>query len=123
MDLIAPPSMAGYQRIRSVGILISRDKYKQPRADGLEEKVLGCRILCYAFIIMVPKLLVASAALFILSGCCRLFGICSSIHVHTSISSPRQFTQQEMQGTTVATNMPGFAVEPTVPQTASAGSL
>ena len=27
------------------------------------------------------------------SGCCQLFGVCTSASVHTSISSPQQFAQ------------------------------
>ena len=37
------------------------------------------------------------AALFLspLSGCCRYLGVCASASVHTSISSPQQFAQQD----------------------------
>ena len=43
---------------------------------------------------MVPKLLISVAALYLLSGCCRYLGICTSASVHTSITSPQQFVQQ-----------------------------
>jgi hypothetical protein len=43
---------------------------------------------------MNPKLLISVAALCLLSGCCRYLGICTSASVHTSITSPQQFTQQ-----------------------------
>lgn len=42
---------------------------------------------------MLVKLLVPVAALFMLSGCCRYLGICTSASIHTSISSPVQFAQ------------------------------
>ena len=41
------------------------------------------------------KLLSALVAIFTLSGCCELFGICTSVSVHSSISSPRQFAQAD----------------------------
>jgi hypothetical protein len=36
------------------------------------------------------KLLSVSIAIFTLSGCCELFGVCTSVAVHSSIDSPRQ---------------------------------
>jgi hypothetical protein len=39
------------------------------------------------------KLLAASIAIFMFSGCCELFGVCTSVAVHSSISSPRQFAR------------------------------
>jgi hypothetical protein len=30
---------------------------------------------------------------FLMSGCCELFGICTSVNVHTSISSPEKFAE------------------------------
>ena len=46
---------------------------------------------------MMLKLFVPFAALFLLplSGCCRYLGLCASASVHTSISSPQQFAQQD----------------------------
>jgi hypothetical protein len=46
---------------------------------------------------MMLKLFVPFAALFLLSlsGCCRVFGLCASASVSTSISSPQQFAQQD----------------------------
>ncbi len=41
------------------------------------------------------KLLTASLAIFMFSGCCELFGICTSVAVHSSISSPQQFAQAD----------------------------
>jgi hypothetical protein len=41
------------------------------------------------------KLLVPITALLALSGCCQLFGVCTSASVHTSISLPQQFAQQD----------------------------
>lgn len=41
------------------------------------------------------KLLLASVSIFMLSGCCELFGICTSVSVNSSISSPRQFARAD----------------------------
>ena len=41
------------------------------------------------------KVLAASIAIFALSGCCELFGVCTSVAVHSSISSPRQFARAD----------------------------
>ena len=48
---------------------------------------------------MTVKLFVPSTAVLLLSlsGCCRVFGICTSASVHTSISSPR--LSQQADGT------------------------
>jgi len=35
------------------------------------------------------------APLLILSGCCRVFGICTSVDVHTSIDRPENVALQE----------------------------
>jgi hypothetical protein len=43
---------------------------------------------------LMLKLLLPLTALFAISGCCQLFGVCTSASVHTSISSPNQFVQQ-----------------------------
>jgi hypothetical protein len=43
----------------------------------------------------MSKLLVPLAALFLMSGCCRVFGICASASVHTSVASPEEFAQQD----------------------------
>jgi hypothetical protein len=46
---------------------------------------------------MMLKLFVPFTALFLLSlpGCCRYLGLCASASVHTSISAPQQFAQQD----------------------------
>lgn len=46
---------------------------------------------------MMFKLFVPFGALFLLSlsGCCRYLGLCASASVHTSISAPQQFAQQD----------------------------
>jgi hypothetical protein len=31
------------------------------------------------------------------SGCCELFGLCTSVSVHTSADSPNQFTGSDLQ--------------------------
>jgi len=41
------------------------------------------------------KLLLPLTALLAISGCCQLFGVCTSASVHTSISSPQKFAQQD----------------------------
>jgi len=41
------------------------------------------------------KFVVLLAPLLILSGCCRVFGICTSVDVHTSIERPENVAQQE----------------------------
>ena len=43
---------------------------------------------------LMLKLLLPLTALFAISGCCQLFGVCTSASVHTSISSPNQFVRQ-----------------------------
>jgi hypothetical protein len=42
---------------------------------------------------MSPKIAVSAAALSLLSlsGCCRFFGICTSVAVHTSITPTRSY--------------------------------
>jgi len=66
---------------------------------------------------MMIKLFVSFAALLLLSGCCRVLGICTSASVHTSISSTQEFTQQDsLQGNQL---VPGGAVlteAPVMPQ-------
>ena len=41
------------------------------------------------------KLALSLAALLMTSGCCQLFGVCTSASVHTSISSGQRFVQQD----------------------------
>lgn len=44
----------------------------------------------------MPRLLSASIAIFTLltfSGCCEIFGICTSVSVHSSLSSPQKFAR------------------------------
>ena len=41
------------------------------------------------------KVVVLLAPLLILSGCCQVFGICTSVDVHTSIDGPENVAQQE----------------------------
>ena len=41
------------------------------------------------------KFVVPLAPLLILSGCCRVFGICASVDVHTSIDRPENVALQE----------------------------
>ena len=40
------------------------------------------------------KLVAVLAPVLILSGCCQLFGICTSVDVHTSIDRPDNVAQQ-----------------------------
>jgi len=42
---------------------------------------------------MNPKIVVSAVAIILLSlsGCCRLFGVCTSVAVHTSITPTRSF--------------------------------
>ena len=42
------------------------------------------------------KFVVLLAPLLILSGCCQVFGICTSVEVHTSIDHPENVAQQEL---------------------------
>jgi len=41
------------------------------------------------------KFVVLLAPLLILSGCCQIFGICTSVDVHTSLDRPETVAQQE----------------------------
>jgi hypothetical protein len=43
---------------------------------------------------MTAKLAIALTASFFLSGCCEIFGICTSVNVHTAIDPPYQVAQQ-----------------------------
>jgi hypothetical protein len=66
---------------------------------------------------MMVKLFVPFAALLLLSGCCRVLGICTSASVHTSISSPQELTQQDsLQGNLVFPGGAGFTEAPVTPQ-------
>jgi uncharacterized protein YceK len=66
---------------------------------------------------MMVKLFVPFAALLLLSGCCRVLGICTSASVHTSISSPQEFTQQDsLQGDLVIPVGPVVTEAPVMPQ-------
>jgi hypothetical protein len=47
---------------------------------------------------MVPRLIFALFASFLLSGCCELFGICTSVNVHTSLDKPYQVANEEKPG-------------------------
>lgn len=42
---------------------------------------------------MSPKIAISAAAISLLSlsGCCRLFGVCTSVAVHTSITPARSY--------------------------------
>jgi hypothetical protein len=41
------------------------------------------------------KFVVLLAPLLILSGCCQVFGICTSVDVHTSVDRPENVAEQE----------------------------
>jgi hypothetical protein len=41
------------------------------------------------------KFVALLAPLLILSGCCQIFGICTSVDVHTSIDRPENVAQQQ----------------------------
>jgi hypothetical protein len=42
------------------------------------------------------KLICLLLMLLMTSGCCELFGICTSVHVHTSASSPDKFASSDL---------------------------
>ena len=44
------------------------------------------------------KLLAVLAPVLILSGCCQVFGICTTVDVHTSINRPENVAQQPYPG-------------------------
>ena len=56
---------------------------------------------------LMLKLLLPLTALLAISGCCQLFGVCTSASVHTSISSPQQFVQQDGSQNRLALEAPG----------------
>ena len=56
------------------------------------------------------KLVAFSTMLLMLSGCCELFGICTSVNVHTSISSPDKFASVEFGKTLDSVDTLGFAL-------------
>jgi hypothetical protein len=35
--------------------------------------------------------------LLLMSGCCEIFGICTSVNVHTSASTPNKFASSDLQ--------------------------
>jgi hypothetical protein len=35
--------------------------------------------------------------LFMVSGCCEIFGICTSVNVHTTAASPDKFASSDLQ--------------------------
>lgn len=41
------------------------------------------------------RFVVLIAPVLVLSGCCQVFGICTSVDVHTSIDRPENVAQQE----------------------------
>jgi hypothetical protein len=43
---------------------------------------------------MAAKLAFVLTASFLLSGCCEIFGICTSVNVHTAIDPPYQVARQ-----------------------------
>ena len=45
------------------------------------------KFVCFVFVLM----------LLTTSGCCELFGLCTSVSVHTSADSPDQFTSSDLQ--------------------------
>jgi hypothetical protein len=47
--------------------------------------------------------------LLMMSGCCELFGICTSVNVHTSISSPDKFASAEFGKSLDPVDALGFA--------------
>ena len=66
---------------------------------------------------MMVKLFVSLAVLLLLSGCCRVLGICTSAAVHTSISSPQKYTQQDtLQGNLVIPGGAALTEAPVMPQ-------
>jgi hypothetical protein len=46
---------------------------------------------------MLSRLILAFAASLILSSCCEVFGICTSVSVHTAITPPYQVAQQSKE--------------------------
>jgi hypothetical protein len=48
------------------------------------------------------KFVVLLAPLVILSGCCQVLGICTSVDVHTSIDGPQNVAQQEPISRTIS---------------------
>jgi len=58
---------------------------------------------------MAAKLLIALGASFLLSGCCEVFGICTSVNVHTAIQPPYQLAQGTSSARSVAQVQPASA--------------
>jgi hypothetical protein len=60
---------------------------------------LASTVFCHFFKTFVEeamlRFVVLLAPLLILSGCCRVFGICTSVDVHTSIDRPQNVAQQK----------------------------
>jgi hypothetical protein len=52
---------------------------------------------------MITRLIFVLAGTFLLSGCCEVFGICTSVSVHTSIAPSYQVAEQGSQSTRAET--------------------
>jgi hypothetical protein len=64
---------------------------------------------------MSRRIVVPAAALILLSlsGCCRFFGICTSVSVHTSISLDRLYREASASDSLNAeTRLPGLTGQP-----------
>lgn len=58
------------------------------------------------------RFVVLLAPLLILSGCCQVFGICTSVELHTSIDRPENAAQQEHFPTTISDSALGAKLAP-----------
>lgn len=50
--------------------------------------------------------------LFMTSGCCELFGLCTNVNVHTSTDSPDKIASSDVNGALVASAPSDFRASP-----------
>ena len=58
---------------------------------------------------MLNRMILALAATFLLSGCCEVFGICTSVNVHTAIQPPYQVASQNSPNSSQTQPPPAIA--------------
>jgi hypothetical protein len=67
---------------------------------------------------MLMKVFAALISLFVLSGCCELFGICTSVAVHTSADSSSKYVRED-SGNLRVDNRSGSGSDLTLPLTST----
>jgi hypothetical protein len=58
------------------------------------------------------KVISVAIALLMTSGCCEVFGICTSVNVHTNISAPETFANADFNDQLVPAQAEGAQIMP-----------